>query len=263
MPLLDGLEFAASNLFVGYRAAVEPQMLEIVVRSDSELPNPVTDAALAMLQRGVAEGAGAGAPFDPKAGVFEPLSQTSTGRELRWTVRVASVCPELLRIAIEKLRFAGGPGSATTGMSFMGQLPPDRTPASVDTYEMLRWLDGPRYPGITSNPGFPITTAESAAACWMVSVGGLNAALAAALEEIAFDWRSLVAEYVSDENTPVRIDAEHPHLQLPHSGWSKVEFRARYESFRHAAQPSYAMLINLLARFHATVAPIDACEVRL
>ena len=81
------------------------------------------------------------------------------------------------------------------------------------------------------------------------------------LRTLAISWVNFTSEYLAEHGEHVRVD---PGWKLlPSFGLGKREISARYREFPRKRLASRAVIVNMLARFHKTVAPIAEVEVGL
>lgn len=265
MPLLNELDFAATGLFVDYRASGAPQELVIEVEVSEPPEYPAAISSLATILKTINLGGAGGAIFPPSscaARLLEgPWWQTEgdLATTYRWRLEVAAVAPRFLRNMVEELRRCGAQGSVVS-LRIAGALLPGDDALSVRQPQIRAWLDDPTaYPEAWPRLDFKLLRREARKGVPLrVRLSSMiSAKLRDGLEELAMGWKNAVRDYVDAFGNEVELDP----FALPRFGKSKDEFRAWFEDFNHAPEPSLAMLCNMLTRFHETAAPIVEVEV--
>lgn len=271
MPILSFMEFANHSLRVKYRAAAEPQTLDVLVTVEAEPFAVYAPWAMTSIVESCNRGAAAGSLFAPSDCLMRVLSGPLTEQEAQaaglhyaWKLEVASVAPEFIRLMVEELRRCGF-DKRVVSMDIRGSLPLDDTVASVDEKSIRGWLNGiDAYPGVT--PQLPFRYAPGPKHPDRHDVGFcvdlLDPVLPPVLEqleELAVRWMNAVRNYASEDGAEVVVDL---NITLPHCAAGGARFRALFQEFRHNAR-SADVLLNMLSRFHTTVAPIVAAEISI
>ncbi len=268
MPLLQRLDYIThGGLRVAYHASPTVQELDVVVRARGLPSKGAANWYFQNLVDTINAGAAGGALFSPSAGFAEMLTGPRSDAEaLRTdhhaTFRVAAVAPMFMRTFVEDLRFVNIE-EPVTELRISGSLPLDDTPMSVTEREVRSWLDDPTaYLGAWPSPGFALDLDQlrEGAALRVVLVDPASPERREKLEELSVRWLNAIRNYVSFDGREV---TPNPGRQLPRFGQSKREFRASFDEFLWARQSSCDVVVNLLTRFHETVAPIAEAEVAL
>lgn len=272
MPLLTGLEFASTALFVRYRATSAPQDLEIDIQTGGLAGEPTASLSLARVLDSINAGGAGGAEFAPWTGSAERMSGPShaddaIGPSYQWILRVAGVAPLFLRNVVEQLRDVGML-QPVHSMRIHGSAPLDESELSVREDRVRRWLDDPlAYVGEWPQADFPIALRRARGATLRVALGTrITLDLRDQLEELVIRWLVSISRYVSDPGLREESGLEvliHPSQILPSFGVGRAEMRAKCEEFPYTRGPSRAILQNMLIRFHRTVAPIVEVEIGL
>jgi hypothetical protein len=257
-PLLEGLEFVHEGLFVSYRGSLDAQQLDFAV----SLHTPVLPAravhAMTLVVDAINLGAAGGAHFPPWAGHAEALDGFRPRRtkttELAFSINVAGVAPAFLRNVIELLREAGD----IEQLSVNGSLPLDDTELSVQEHVLAGWLaDTDAYPEAWLRPGFDVGRgAAPKRGRSLVSVellGAPQARTKAAFEKLVTTWLGIIATYVGRDGRPVDPAKARPQVTIEASGKHLHVF---LDGFPFAPAPAEAILVNMLAGFHARTAKV-------
>lgn len=266
MPLLSGFDFLRLGFDVAYRASDEPQLLTI----DVTMLDRSTKRSAPMIVKRLIElinaGAACGQMFDPRQSRAERVSgpwdgPDAFGPDFSWGVRVAGVSPLFIRTIVDQLRKCGHEQPVTT-MRIRGALPLDGTPASVDRARMLEWLEKPIYVDETPLRPFTVRFVPSAAVYFVVRRSmASSTVLDDALKHLAMRWLIATAAYVDESGRAVVRAKDDLERHLPGFHSDAVEFRAEFREFLHMADPSRAVLVNMLARLALTVAPFSEVEI--
>jgi hypothetical protein len=267
MPILSNLEFVTSALAVAYRPSPDPQELRITIHTEG----PASQESAPQIIRGLIEtirrGGAGGAMFHPALGDAELLAgpwdpPQSLGPDYLYVLRVSAIAPKFFRTMIEALRGAGW-DKRVVGMSLVGSLPRDPDALWVDDAMVRPWFDDPdayleRYPSVP----FALDHEEkNTGADLRVELGqNIDPKIREELEILSIRWLNAIKDYVDPEGEQAiwRLDRRFPKI-----GRGKREFSASYEELAHTRGPAADMLINLLVRFHAKVAPIRRVELQL
>lgn len=266
--VLSYLDFAKDNLWVRYRASAEPQRLDIDLRTTGPIPVNFAGTFLRRIVDLASYGAGGGTVFAPTAGMARLLAPMPEGPmfgpDYRWELEIAGVAPIALRTFVEQLRMSGGILQPVTSMSIQGSLPLDASPLSVDTEQVRAWLRDPNaYTEEWPTPGFPVRMRElsSGATLRVALEDAIDQTLSDALRTLAISWINFTSEYLAEHGAHVHVD---PGWKLlPSFGMGKRELSARYAEFPRKRNASRAVIVNMLSRFHHTVAPIVEVEIGL
>lgn len=269
MPLLDDLDFVQNSLSVSYRASQEPQTLSIYVATDHAEEAAYGPRFITTLINVINSGGAGGVHFHPATGLAELLSGPTypegEGPQFNWDLRVAGVSPLFVRNIVEALRLSGGLENPTQAMSIRGSLPLDDTELSARETDVKAWLEDPlAYVGEWIDPGFPIKQRESPNAGLRIRLGkNLNAATEDELKGVCLQWLAATLNYMNEFGEPILDEPDRLARLLPKFGATKRELRAFYEEFTRSRVPSRAVIVNMLARFHAQVLPIEEVELAL
>jgi hypothetical protein len=266
MPFVPGLEFVENHLSVAYRASDKPQTLEIRATIEGVPAYAMAPAFMLWFERAMCAGAAGGAEFSPLAGHAEhvsgPLKPGDEGTlgPYRWELTVTAISPFFIRNLVQRLAAVGA--KRTTSVSITGSLSLDDSPLSVREATVIRWLDDSRaFMKAWPDVGFPVKTKEGtkrAATTRLRFKGTVDKKLVEKVELAVGMWRGAINMY--------------PNLALTgfgsgHAGAkvakTKSEVVCTYEAFDFVREPSLAVLINMLAYFHARVAPIAEAEITL
>lgn len=266
--MLSYLDFAKDKLWVRYRASEEPQRLDVDIHTTGPIPVDFAGAFRRRILDMVNYGAAGGSLFDPVLGKARLLSAPDEGPmfgpDYRWSLEIAGVAPIALRTFVEQLRVSGGLIQPVTSMALQGSLPTDGSALSVDADRVRGWLRDPSaYTEEWPSPGFPVIAREvsSGATLRIALDDAIDAALSDTLRTLAISWVNFTSEYLAEHGEHVRVD---PGWKLlPSFGLGKREISARYREFPRKRLASRAVIVNMLARFHQTVAPIAEVEVGL
>lgn len=255
---------------VAYRASDEPQRLDVRVRyaAAPDLPRPPW--AIQTIAEAIAAGAACGAELDPTRaacvvvdgptglGPASAASPAERAAAYAWSLEVSGLATKWIPVMVEHLVAAGLP-HATELVSIVGALPLDRSPRSVRSPETVAALRAPlARAGATAAPGFAI---ERRAVARGFAIKArlrteVTSAIARAFAEAISAWQGAVLTY--------------PNLALAGRGFmdpqlvtgrTRAELHARATLFDHAPAPACDALINVMARFHAQIAPIELLEI--
>lgn len=269
--MLDGLDFVRQPgaFEVSYRASAEPQELTFEVETAERATRRSGPVVLRKILDMINFGAAGGHHFAPELCSAERLSgpwdgDDAFGPSYHWTLRVKSVAPEFLRLAVEHLRRCGW-DKPVTSMRIRGALTPDETALSVRTAEMQRWLADPAtYPHAFATERFPIHTSESTGVLYRVAFAApLSDAQTELLQAMCARWLAATATLADHDGNPLVRTPEVLEQMLPLFETGSESFSARMHKFGHAAAPSAALLLNMLSRFHATQSRIFSVELAL
>lgn len=269
MPLLDNLDFTQNALAVSYRGSQDPQTLTIHVTTAEPEEAAYGPRFITTLMDVINSGGAGGSHFHPATGFAELLSgptyPDAEGPQFNWDLRVAGVSPLFVRNIVESLRLCGGVENPAQSMSIQGSLPLDDTELSVREAEVKAWLDDPlAYVGEWPAPGFPIKQRESPSAALRIRLGkNLNAATEDELKGVCLQWLAATYNYVNEYGEPILDEPDRLARLLPKFGATRRELRAFYEEFTRTRFPARAVIVNMLARYHAAVLPITDVELAL
>lgn len=267
-PLKLGLEFVQEHLSVEYRASDKPQTLVIEAHISAIPVFPTGPLNMRWFESTIGAGGAGGAEFSPTTGSVEhvsgPLKTTddgSRGPNYRWEMRVAGVSPLFLRNIVPSFGTIGAPGK-TTFLRITGSLPLDDSPLSVREAAVIRWLDD-RESFMKAWPdlGFPVKTKEGASRAATVRVRFCQAVTKKLVEKLELTiaiWVMAIGHYPS-------LDFSHRGRGqgVTQTAKTKSEVVCTYPAFDYAREPAQAVLVNMLACFHAKVAPIAEAEITL
>lgn len=266
-PLKLGLDFVQDHLSVEYRASEKPQTLVI----EANIGFPIASGgptSMLWFERAMCAGAAGGAEFSPVVGSAEhvsgPLKSTDDGRfgpNYRWEMRVTAVSPFFLRNIVTRLGTIGA-NAKTTSARIKGSLPLDDSPLSVREATVIRWLDDPQaFMKAWADPGFPVKMTEGTTRAARTRVrfkGAVDKKLVDKLELALGIWQ------VTIDNYPSLDLSRRGHAQaIAHTARTKSEVVCTHAEFDYAREPAQAVLVNMLAYFHAKVAPIAEAEITL
>jgi hypothetical protein len=256
------MEFAETHLAVAYRAAKEPQLLNVQVRTAGVAETPFAAAAIqAFVDLANAGGAG-GSELSPASGkakiVTQPIDPQGTDRT--WVIEVAGVSPRALRNLVEAMRRAGD-GHAVTSLSVWGELAPDGSPLSVREDVLRRWLAGPdMHLERWAEVPFGVNLGDAARGGRVrASVrGGTTPELLEAFESLITLWMVSILDY------PDHLREKRGTLDRdPRIGRTRGELSANFARFDYATAPAWALLCNLLCGFHERSAKLLEVDVAL
>jgi hypothetical protein len=268
--VLSDLDFTKNNLRIRYRASAEPQELDVDIRTRGIIPIDFAGVALRRIMDIVTFGAAGSSVFAPSVGAAKvlsgpplaPIGLPSYGPDYHWTLEVAGIAPVTFRTFVEQLRISGGYLVPVESLSLTGSLPLGDTPLSITEQQVKSWLDDPKaYAEEWPAPGFTVLRGDVAegATLRILLADEITAELSEALKTICLAWVNVTSEYVSESGDLVRVL---PDLKdLPLFGLGKRELSARYRAFPRRRAPSRAVIVNMLERFHQTVAKIVEVEV--
>lgn len=262
-PHLDGV-----LLDIAYRGSAEPQILDVGVKLAGQAELPLAPWAIGSLVDCINRGLAGGSDFPPSQGRAKleagPTGEGATpapgelGPEYTFRLTVAGMSPRFVRVFAEHLAASGHPHPLRT-LSIVGRLPTDGSPLSVRENLLAAWLEDPNaYPGAWKDPGFRVVTKSipRGATVRVALAGGRMDDVAAELEETFSAWQSAVLTYPS-------LGGRGRGVMDPHGSFARTrsELYAKVSLFDHAREPARAALVNALARFHATVAPLASVEI--
>jgi hypothetical protein len=279
MPIHPHLEGVL--LDIAYRGSVEPQILDIGVELAGPAEVPLAPWAIGALIGCINRGLGGGSEFAPSLGraTLEagPTGEDSAGASVagaggptgaagelgpRYAFRlsVAGVSPRFIRLFVEQLAASGDPHPLRS-LSIVGTLPPDGSTLSVRDGLLSRWLDDANaYPAPWPEPGFRVITKSvpRGASLRVTLAAGRIEDVATELEETISAWQSAVLTYPNAKQ-------KGRGLMDPHASFARTrtELYAKVSLFDHTREPVRAALVNALARFHATVAPLASVEIAM
>lgn len=265
MALLDDLDFAQQRLAVAYRASDTPQVLTFQLRTARPSEDPQADILLDDLVDTINRGGAGSDVFPPQRGAAALLSAVDpAGPEYTCSIEACGVAPVFLRNVVEALRDVGGLDNPVVAMSVFGSLAPDGGPLSAREAQVRAWLDDPRaYVRAWPSPGFPVFEREAMGAKICLRLDArVDAALEQELRAIVFRWLSATSHYVNQYGEPILNDPVDMARLMPRFARARNEFRVIIEEFTRSVA-ARAMLVNMLARFHATTAPIAEAEIAL
>lgn len=252
-PFLDSIQ-----LDVAYRGSLESQMLDVVVKTDGAPELPLAQWAIESLVSCINRGLAGGAEFAPTEGqaVLEKAESLPNVQSFRMVLRAVS--PRFMRVIVEHLAASAHPHRVTS-ISIFGSLPTDATPLSVREPQVVAWLaDAEAYPRAFPNPPFRVTMKHipRGATLKVMVAGGRLEEVAPALEEAFSAWQTAVLTYPT-------LAKQGRGFAAPHATFARTrtELFAKLALFDHTREPARNALVNALARFHATVAPIAAVEI--
>lgn len=264
-PHLDGV-----LLDIAYRGSAEPQILDVGVKLAGEAELPLAPWAIGSLVDCINRGLAGGSELAPTDGRAKlevgptgegPAPQPGElGPEYTFRLTVAGMSPRFVRVFAEHLAASGHPHPVRT-LSIVGSLPTDGSPLSVREDRLASWLDEPgAYPGVWKDPGFRVVTRSipRGATVRVALAGGRMDDVAAELEETFSAWQNAVLTYPS-------LQGRGRGVMDPHGSFARTrtELFAKVALFDHAREPARAALVNALARFHATVAPLASVEIAM
>lgn len=266
--MLSHLEFVKESLWVRCRASEQPQVLDVDIRTAGPVPIEFGRVFLRRVLDIVNFGAAGGSVFDPSIGAAHLLSGPPAGAALgpdyRWSIEIAGIAPIAFRTMVEQLRNSTGLLVPVTSMAITGTLPLDASPMSVTEDHVRAWLGKPdalvdEWP----TPGFPVVAREvsSGATLRIELADEITQPIAEALRTIGVAWVNVTSEYVSEWGEPVNVKPA--WKLLPSFGMGRRELSARYREFPRRRAASRAAIVNMLARFHRSVAPVAAVEIGL
>ncbi len=267
MPLLDRFEFVGMGFDVAYHASRELQLLHLEVTTLDKSSKRAAPIIIKRLMELINAGAASGSAFEPTVGYAERVNgpwdgPDAFGPDFRWTLRVRGVSPLFLRTIIEQLRRCGHDQPVTT-MRVFGEEAIAGDDLGVDTEKMLRWLETvDAYVDECRSPGFSVSERGHSETSFSVELGGaIDEGSADLLKQIAVRWIIATASYVDDDGRPVLRERMEIEKHLPTFEVYGGRFTARFARFLHAARPSRAVLVNMLARAKAEGLPIVSLEV--
>ncbi len=259
----------AGGLYIACRASAEPQRLEIRVEAAGPDSLGMGTSILRSFLAVVESGATGGVDFAPTLGrasiVSGPRSPDDPGGRgpvFEWEVEVASVGPLYLRHVVEDFALAGWPDHPVVSIALRGSLSLDDSPLSVRTADVRRWLrDADAYPGLFGAPPFSVVDLDCEGgrdAVVRVRPAGVAARpLLDAFDLTLVRWASYLVGLPSRAAGPIGSSG------LFRSAASRREIVARFEDFDVWREPARSALLNVIARFHHEVAPLERVEVGL
>ncbi len=260
--------FDAIGLDIAYRASASPQLVDIAVELAEPAEVPLVPWTIGELAACIRRGLAGGAEFSPAAG-SATLEAGPTGEgepgpgELgpRYAFRlsVVGVSPRFLRVIVEQLASCGG-SSRVRSISIVGALPPDGSALSVRDGEIRGWLADPTaYPKAWGDPGFSVARRSiPRGATLHVVLARPDEVAFTELEETFSAWQSAVLAYPNAARSG-------RGLMDPHGVFARgrSDFHAKVGLFDHSRGPAGDALVNALARFHATVAPLASATIAM
>ena len=269
--MLDGLDFVRQPgaFEVSYRGSAEPQELRIEVETKDRATRRSGPVVLRKILDMINFGAAGGHHFAPELCAAERVSgpwdgDDAFGPSYHWILKVSGVAPEFLRLAVEHLRRCGW-DQPVTAMRIHGALAPDDSVLSVRTLKMQTWLADPAtYPHAFATERFPIHTSESTGVLYRVAFAQpLSESQTEVLQAMCARWLAATATLADHQGNTLVRTPELLEQMLPSFETASESFSARMQKFGHAAQPSAALLLNMLARFHVTQSRIFSVELAL
>lgn len=255
------LGFAYGGLHVAYRAAIEPQLLEL----DVELvaPDPIGRVPIVVrrLLDEINGGAATGAIFPPALGqarlVDGSLEVPAPGPQYRFILEVAAVSPRFLRHAVESLSGRGD----VRNLALNGALPLDDTPLSVREAEVTAWMHQPRTHLEASPPPFTVNEIPWSGRSAFVRAVLLDSTSDEALQ--AFDEALLIACGVLLSYGQPGGFGRSRLVIPPGAGRGGRVLAARWEDFLCERRPARDLLVNVMSAFHARTSPIERLDLGL
>jgi len=268
MPLVNRLDFVQHGLSVAYRASPDPQELYVdVIAEGPPRAGPMAHWCIEAVIDTINAGGAGGAIFSPGYGFAALRSGPTTpaeasGERYVWMLTVRGVAPLFMRNIVEEMRRAGM-DRPIRAMAIAGSLPLNDSAASVTEAQVRAWIADPTaYLEAWPQPGFPVSLAEAdpGALVRVELAGPISPPLRLELERISVLWINAVRNY------PSRLGGDVSMIDvgkvLPVFAQTRKEFRARYQEHQFLREPSQALMVNLLQRFHEQVAPIASVEIR-
>ena len=257
MPLVPGLDQTAAGLEVSYRATAEPQDVTIELTL-GQPAGPIIDYPAVVLRQVLTSanlGSAGGTVFPPTGGVGVVQTETNAPTHYQWQVRLGGIDPLHIRSMVEHLGSSGD----VTFLRIVGTTPLDDSAYSVNTALVRRWLDDPHaYPGEWPHPGFAVKTMGTWPGFRLQTQSPIDAQVRHALEMRALVWLTDIQFYVADNGA---YDGMSAAAEMPRTGAGGCEFAAAYRRLEVGHRAARARLVNSLAQFHETVAPLQALEV--
>lgn len=269
MALAPFLAPLAQSIRVAYRGSEEPQDLYLDVVLAEPDPEALAPAQVRALVQAINVGAAGGAEFAPTAGAARLVSGATPGLEpaawdhgptYRWILQVRAVSPRFLRSVVEILAIAASP-VATAAIGIAGTLPWDGSALSVHTEQLLAWCADPAgYPA--RSPALPFEVREETiprgCALRVGFAGDVGPDDVEALNERLGLWGFLTTTCPS-----LARDSVGGRTYIDRLGVNRREYSRFIEVFDLAQEVAAAPLLNMLARFHADVAPIARVDLRM
>lgn len=267
MPILDALDFTRNDLAVTYRASDAPQTLSFRIRTQGPIADPELGSMVEDLI-GVVEMGGAGSDvFPPEIGAAKLVAGDpgAPGPDLAFDLEIRGAAPVFLRSAIESVRFVGGIDNLIVAMHVSGSLPLVPGAPCAREADVRAWLDDPdAYPRAWPSPGFKVIAGKAMGALIRIRLGvRVDATIEEHLRSVVFHWLYATNTYVSSHAEWMPNEPRHLSRLMPKFARARNEFRVTIEQFTRRPGPARALLVNMLARFHATVAPVGEAEIAL
>lgn len=252
-PFLDSIQ-----LDVAYRGSRETQTLDVVVKTDGPPELPLAQWAVESMVSCINHGLAGGADFAPGEGqaAIEKADVQPGVQSFRVVVRGMS--PRFVRVIVEHLAASAHPHRVSS-ISVFGSLPTDVTPLSCREPQVMAWLDdADAYPRAFPNPPFRVTMKHipRGATLRVTVAGGRLDEVAPQLEETFSAWQTAVLTYPTLAKRGRGVSA--PHATFART---RTELFAKLALFDHVRDPARQALVNALARFHETVAPLASVEI--
>lgn len=256
------------SLHVAYRESPETQVIRVEVQVDK-----VTDRIngfrgwIAAMRGGCAAIDVARAGASGVKVLSGPVLKGDAGFESEryaWDLEITAVASKFLHVGVSFLSLIGGLQARPTAVSIVGSLPLDDSPASCRTADVLRWLDDSDSAAMTAIGELPFAATVKTAASAKAARFRFTGASAFTKEQFA----ELQAEWLVAWAGPLGIGhnlagdgpADVQAAKLAHAG---VEISAKFAKLDVRRTHAEGMLMNMLSKFHATVAPLAQVEVVL
>ena len=252
---------------VSFLEGDERQRVDVMARYASAPELPLPPWAIATIVEAIASGACCGGELDPEKAFCAIVSgPTAIGQarpdelstDYRWTLEVAGLSTKWLPAMVEHLVAAGLPHDVQL-VSIVGERPTDRTSKSARSPEVIAALRAPlSRAGARESPGFslerrPVARGLSIKVRLRTVV---TPAIAHAFELTISAWQGAVLTYPNlAVNARGFMDAQLVFAR------TRSELFARASLFDHATGITRDALVNAMARFHKTTAPIEVLEI--
>lgn len=266
----------SSNLEVRYRASSEPQILHVTVQGTPKAVWPPDyGTRVADLVEAVNAGLAGGAEFPPEMGEAEVLEGPAPGKQgvgptFVWKLRVAGIDPHWWTVALDQLadgwnvsnelvlgnRFQPTDEYYPKHVSIVGELPPDDSPLSVGTKEVIGFLHKPSAAyAVWKEIPFPVKeTPPKVAVRVRLKVTRTDRKIEKALAR---------ATYQLGPTLEAHPDADYPQL-LPTIASTKSQLLLSWsDGYPRPRSLARGPILNLLRRFHLRVTPIALVELEL